>query len=711
LAKSYLLDGEFAAAALMAEEFIARFPDDSRLPLATLMAARAYQSVGQCERAVPHYQAFQSYESVLDDRVYEWIGDCHLADARLEDAIGAYRQAMSSTSAAFVQAGLSEKVAEAYMALEDYGAAVAEYDEIFELAEDEDSRARMEYLAGQALAAAGDTEAAFARYQQAVDRYPETEHAYFSLVELVYGGAEVDEFQRGLVDYYAGAKYPDAYGASIRAFDRYLASDAPEKIGEALYYRALAQRAVGQIGEALAGLDQVLSEPPDSLALDEVSFQRAATLARAGEGDAAVAAYRELVASFPGSELAPEALWEAALLRQGENAFPAAAELYEELQETLPDSEDADAALWYAGLARYRGGEIDRAIGDWQNLLQLYPDSIYAPKTRYWLGKVGATPSGQEAMSYWDQLQEDLPDTYYALRAMQLNAGETLTSTRMITLPVESPAWDGAVFQAGILSWLGDWAEVPTGTQTLNLPIAVTRTPSWSRGQILLEVGLRSSALDEFEQVGPLVEDSPLALAAFVSASREQGLHGLALSSAVRLANLWPEGELQEAPMMLRHLAYPMAYAELIMAEAQGRGLDPLLLAALIRQESLFEPAAESWVGARGLGQVMPGTGRSIAADLGIEDFDVEDLYRPLVSIRFAAQYLASQLERFDDEILVALAAYNGGPGNALQWREAGGDDLDLFVEVITAVESRLYLQRILEQYVTYEHLYRSPRE
>ncbi|MGD9047730.1 MAG: outer membrane protein assembly factor BamD, partial [Anaerolineae bacterium] len=66
LAKSYLLDGEFAAAALTAEEFIARFPDDSRLPLATLMAARAYQAVGQCERAVLHYQAFQSYESVLD---------------------------------------------------------------------------------------------------------------------------------------------------------------------------------------------------------------------------------------------------------------------------------------------------------------------------------------------------------------------------------------------------------------------------------------------------------------------------------------------------------------------------------------------------------------------------------------------------------------------------------------------------------------------
>jgi soluble lytic murein transglycosylase len=152
-------------------------------------------------------------------------------------------------------------------------------------------------------------------------------------------------------------------------------------------------------------------------------------------------------------------------------------------------------------------------------------------------------------------------------------------------------------------------------------------------------------------------------------------------------------------------------YADVVSAEAENRSLDPLLLAALIRQESLFEPAAESWVGARGLGQVMPATGQSIAQDLGVEDFEVDDLYRPAVSIQFGAYYLASQLERFDDQILVALAAYNGGPGNALQWLESGGDDLDLFVEVITAVESRLYLQAVLENYIVYERLYRSGPE
>jgi soluble lytic murein transglycosylase len=214
--------------------------------------------------------------------------------------------------------------------------------------------------------------------------------------------------------------------------------------------------------------------------------------------------------------------------------------------------------------------------------------------------------------------------------------------------------------------------------------------------------------LDAFEHVQSLVERDPLALTALGRFLREQGVYGLAASSAARLADLWPEGDIQDAPPALRYLAYPLPYADLLSVESGSQGLDPLLLAALVRQESLFEPAAESWVGARGLGQVMPGTGRSIAQELGIEDFELDDLYRPSVSIRFAAHYLASMLERFDDQILVALAAYNGGPGNALVWLDSGGDDLDLFVEAITAVESRLYLQGVYEQYVIYERLYRT---
>jgi soluble lytic murein transglycosylase len=89
-----------------------------------------------------------------------------------------------------------------------------------------------------------------------------------------------------------------------------------------------------------------------------------------------------------------------------------------------------------------------------------------------------------------------------------------------------------------------------------------------------------------------------------------------------------------------------------------------------------------------------------------MEGFALDDLYRPFVSIRFGAYYLAVQMGRFDDQILVGLAAYNGGPGNTMRWLE-GVNDLDLFVEAITATQSRLYLQRVYEQYLIYEEIYR----
>jgi soluble lytic murein transglycosylase len=724
LAESYLQAGEYVAAALAWEEFIARYPDDMRLPQVTLMVARAYHAANLCGKAISHYQAYQRYEHILDDRIYEWIGDCHTVDGRSAFAINAYRQALGSTKDPSVQVSLREKIADAYLTLKDFDAAAAEYDVILEVAQVESYRAKIEYLAGQALAAAGETDAAFARYRRAVEDYPEAEYAYFSLVELVYGGVQVDEFQRGLVDYYAGAQYPDAYGASVSAFERYLSSGSAQRAEEALYYQALAQRGAGQIQEALATLEEVLANYPQAEALDKVWLEKGATLALAGDDDAAVEAYQAVATSFPESTLAPEALWRAGRLRQGQGAYAEAAALFEGVQGQFGSSEDADAALWYAGLARYRAGQVEGGVTDWETLLATYPDSIYAPKTRYWLGKVGAAPQapdaggeggsdtvgaqGSDVIGYWEQLVAEMPGSYYALRVQGIEAGQSPTATQLITTPVEAPALDGTEYEAQMLAWLPTWTGLATGTASLTLPITVTRAPELARGLRLLEGGLRSEALVAFERLRSAVNDDPAALAALGRFFREKGLYGLAASCAARLADLWPDGELRDAPLALRYLAYSLPYADLLSTEAARQGLDPLLLAALVRQESLFEPVAESWAGARGLAQVMPGTGQDIARALGFEDFVIDDLYRPAISLRFGAYYLGSQMERFDNQILVALAAYNGGPGNALQWLESAGGDLDLFVEGITAVQSRLYLQGVYEQYKAYETLYRS---
>jgi soluble lytic murein transglycosylase len=158
---------------------------------------------------------------------------------------------------------------------------------------------------------------------------------------------------------------------------------------------------------------------------------------------------------------------------------------------------------------------------------------------------------------------------------------------------------------------------------------------------------------------------------------------------------------------VLRRLLYPTPYPELVRREAAERGLDPRLLYALLRQESLFNPVATSWVGARGLGQVMPETGQGIAQNLEVADFTPDDLYRPAVSIRFAAFYLGRRREDMEGSVHGALSAYNGGLGNAQRW--AGGSsvaDPDLFTEGIDYVETRGYVRSVYGHWGVYQGLY-----
>jgi soluble lytic murein transglycosylase len=715
LAESYLLNRDYLTAADAWDAFAEDYPGDGRLAQASLMAGRAYQAAEDCPQAISRYQDYLARETILADRAYEWLGDCHASlapgaaepDARWQEAIAAYRQALAATGNQSAQANLREKIANAYLALGDQVAAVAEYDAILKIARISTYRAQVEYLAGQAWAAADQAEKAQARYLRAVQADAKAEYAYLSLVELVNAGVEVDEFQRGLVDYYAGANHPDAYAAAIRAFARYLGAKPAARAEEALYYQALAQRAADDPAAALDTLESLISGYPQGKWLVRAWLEKGATFAWMGDNDQAVKAYQDLAAFFPADDLAPQALWRAARLRDGEGNRAAAARLYEEIQASFPAFEDAGQALWWAGLDRYLSGAPEEAVADWQALVTKYPQSEYRVKSLYWLGKLGAKPVPANERDYWDQVVAANPHNYYALRVQQIRAGVSLTTTRLNTAAVEPPPWDAGEAQAEMLDWLEGWTQVPTGTKLIPLPATLARRADLRRAMALLAVGLRREALTAFDSARAAAWDEPLPLAQLALFYHDQGFYGLAARCASRLAGLWPKGNIYTAPPSIQRLAYPLPFADLLSAEAGARNLDPLLLAALIRQESLFEPAAESYAGARGLGQVMPATGQGIARSLKMDDFVLDDLYRPWVSVRFGAFYLDVQLNRFNKQVLVALAAYNGGPGNTLHWLEAGGDDLDLFVEVIGANQSRIYLQRVYEQYITYEELYR----
>jgi soluble lytic murein transglycosylase len=108
--------------------------------------------------------------------------------------------------------------------------------------------------------------------------------------------------------------------------------------------------------------------------------------------------------------------------------------------------------------------------------------------------------------------------------------------------------------------------------------------------------------------------------------------------------------------------------------------------------------------------QVIPDTGRHIAGQLGWPPgYSDADLYRPIVSLRFGAYYLASQRDAFGGDLYAALAAYNAGPGNSIAWDGIAPDNPDLFLEVIRIQETYTYIVRVYEFYAIYRRLYATP--
>lgn len=105
--------------------------------------------------------------------------------------------------------------------------------------------------------------------------------------------------------------------------------------------------------------------------------------------------------------------------------------------------------------------------------------------------------------------------------------------------------------------------------------------------------------------------------------------------------------------------------------------------------------------------QIIPSTGGQIVSQLGWPpNYDEQDLYRPDVSVAFGVHYLAKNRDLLDGDLYAALAAYNGGPGNALEWKRLAGEDPDLFLETVRFEETRNYIRNIYEIYVIYKRLY-----
>jgi len=194
--------------------------------------------------------------------------------------------------------------------------------------------------------------------------------------------------------------------------------------------------------------------------------------------------------------------------------------------------------------------------------------------------------------------------------------------------------------------------------------------------------------------------DSPALELAMAQALSERGFLRDAQRIAVKALRT-----LDAAPLALWRLAYPKPYLQEVEEAAQEFGLDPLLLYAIMREESRYDPEAVSRAYAQGLMQIIPSTRDWIAEQLKIE-IDPTEIFDPSVNIRLGAWYLRHLLDYFEEDLHCAVAGYNGGPGNVNKWKENPlvQEKAD-FLRWIGFGETREYLPKVLLSYEVYRWL------
>lgn len=152
------------------------------------------------------------------------------------------------------------------------------------------------------------------------------------------------------------------------------------------------------------------------------------------------------------------------------------------------------------------------------------------------------------------------------------------------------------------------------------------------------------------------------------------------------------------------YLSYPLGYYPLVKAASELQGIDPLLLTSLVKQESLFDPQARSWVGAMGLSQLMPGTAEWVGKKV---PGPIKKLTDPFWNLKLGAYYLNWVQKRLSDQPVFAVAAYNAGPNAVKKWVDVNGHhDVDVWVELIPFPETRHYVKKVFANYWSYQALY-----
>ena len=388
----------------------------------------------------------------------------------------------------------------------------------------------------------------------------------------------------------------------------------------------------------------------------------------------------ELESRFPQSQWLAEALFSSGNMCMLLRDYPRAVEYYSSLATRFPSSKIAPAAHWRAGWLLYRQSQFGQAARMFDEQIRLYPTATETAAALYWRGRLYEAQDHNPSLAAtnYRNVVRTYQHFFYAQMARQrLSAlGEPMTVSQskpettssvphlVDTFPADSPhiAKARLIANAGLNEYIGQEIAADPDSETWS---------SLAEAQIYSSFGETYRAMRALKRAMPYATSSPI--------------------SAIPLA-YW-------------RILFPEAWWDTIKEESAKNGLDPYLVASLIRQESEFNPGVVSYANAYGLMQLLPSVGRNLARQEGISHFETFQLLNPEINIRLGTRYLKQLMDRFGGVQEYALAAYNAGDSRVVDWQSAGPySGIDEFVESIPFTQTRDYVQGILRN----EEIYRS---
>jgi soluble lytic murein transglycosylase len=384
---------------------------------------------------------------------------------------------------------------------------------------------------------------------------------------------------------------------------------------------------------------------------------------------------------FP--DRAGEALLEKAKVLEALNSPESASQARQMLLSQYSKTDTAGELRWMLIEQRAAKGDISGAWSLARQLVSENPDSEYAPEAAFWIGKwAQQIGQQQQAKTAFEHVLTHYPHSYYAWRSaamLGLDVGDFTTVRQRspeVVKPVQRPA-------------------LPAGSPVLQELYQLGQDrDAWARWRVEFQNQMQPTVAEQFT-------DGVMRLGV------GDNLDGIFMVSS--LDNRTQSEERSQHEQLKQQTAYwqalyPFPFVEPINAWAKERKLNPMLVTALIRQESRFEPKIESSAGALGLMQVMPGTADWVADQIGLTQYAIDS---PDDNIKLGTWYLDYTHREYNDNSLFAVASYNAGPGSVAEWIDRFGfSDPDQFVEQIPFPETKGYVESVFENYWNYMRLY-----